>query len=324
MLTKRWRTITAVLLLVLSVQTSAPLFTGSVQAARLTSRSLRLSSSEPGEANVRYRFSFGYTTAAAVGSVELELCSNDPFVGTACVAPAGLDAGAATLASQSGETGFSIHPSSTANRLVLTRVPTVVVPQLAVYEFSGVTNPDDGGSYYVRAATFSSTDATGPRIDEGGMAFMINTGFGVSAEVPPHLTFCVGITITGHNCSTASGDFIDFGQLSTASTRSGTSQFTATTNAESGYTVRLHGTTMTSGSNTIKALATPTASQTNTNQFGLNLRDNGQPNVGSNPSGPGSNAIPTTDYNQPNLYTFESGATMFPPPSYLPPIILNN
>lgn len=207
MLNRRWRTITALLLLVLALQVLIPQFAGTVQAARLTNRSLRISSSEPGETNVRYRFSFGYATAAAVGSVELEMCSNDPFIGTACTVPVGLDASSATLASQSGETGFTVHPSSTANRLVLTRVPTVVVPQPSVYEFTGVTNPDDGGSYYVRIATFSSTDATGPRIDEGGIAFMVNTGFGVSAEVPPHLTFCVGITITGQNCSTASGGF---------------------------------------------------------------------------------------------------------------------
>jgi hypothetical protein len=108
------------------------------------------------------------------------------------------------------------------------------------------------------------------------------------------------------NCSSASGDRINLGNLSTGSTKAGTSQFAGGTNSPSGYTVFIQGTTMTSGNNTIKALSVQTPSFPGNNQFGINLRDNSLPNVGTNTSGSGS-ATPMANYNTANQYKYLNG-----------------
>ena len=83
----------------------------------------------------------------------------------------------------------------------------------------------------------------------------------------------------------------------------------AATNAQSGYVISVKGTTMTSGTNIINALAANDVSRPGTAQFGLNLRANTTPSGGSNPSGPGF-AVPDPNYNVPNTYRFKDGDTL--------------
>lgn len=61
--------------------------------------------------------------ATPLGSIEIEFCSNDAIPGTPCVAPSGFDILGSTLSNQTGNTGFSVHPNTTANVMVLTRFP---------------------------------------------------------------------------------------------------------------------------------------------------------------------------------------------------------
>jgi hypothetical protein len=130
-------------------------------------------------------------------------------------------------------------------------------------------------------------------------------GVGLSAEVPPYLKFCVGLSI-GDDCTTAEGNLIDFGDMSRTVASSGTSQMLAATNAEIGLAIAVYGTTMTSGNNVIPALASPTVSAPGNAQFGINLRANSSPPVGQNPSG-GGISNPAARYNSPNLFAFGSG-----------------
>jgi hypothetical protein len=65
---------------------------------------------------------FGFTMAVSgqqVGSISFEFCTNSPVIGDPCTTPAGFSASSAVLAAQSGDVGFSIHASSTANRIIL-------------------------------------------------------------------------------------------------------------------------------------------------------------------------------------------------------------
>jgi hypothetical protein len=174
-----------------------------------------------------------------------------------------------------------------------------------MYEFSGITNPDSIGSYYVHIATFASTDGSGPELDYGDVVFALNDTIDITAEVPPYLYFCVGLTITGYSCSTAEGNFINFGELSVSTPRFASSQMLAATNAPSGYSVTLAGTTMTSGNDVIPAM-TGSPSQIGVSQFGLNARENSGPAVGSDPDGPGL-VVPTAPYATPNQFRFVSG-----------------
>jgi hypothetical protein len=278
------------------------------QAATFPSRSVKLSDNLV-SATAQYEFSFIVTTAGQhVNSIRFQFCSNTPLIGDTCVAPVGFDASGATIASQSGNVGFSIDTvDSTGNVIVLTRPPTVASVGMSTVEFSGIVNPSSSGSYYSRVETFGSADATGTHMDYGGLAYnVVDAGVSISTYVPPFLLFCNGITITGFDCSTATGDYVDFGELSTTQARTGSTQFLVATNAGDGYTVSMDGTTMTSGSNVINALSSSDVSRPGTSQFGVNLRKNTDPSIGQNVSGPGAATV-TTNYNTPNRYRFISG-----------------
>jgi hypothetical protein len=295
--------------LVLLLIAAPVLFTVKIQAAGLNNRSVLIGSSTPG-ITTTYTFSFDITSVTNLGSIQLQFCSNSPLASEPCVPPAGFDISTATLDTQTGETGFIIDPGVTANDLLLSRIPVLATPQPVLYEFSGVINPSTpNATNYVRVFTFASTDGTGPSTEDGGLAFAILEDFSVSAYVPPFLQFCVGVTITGNDCSTASGNLIDFGILSTGSASVGYSQINGATNAFGGLGISMIGTSMTSGINVIPGLASPTVSLPGSSQFGLNLRANGGGLGGANPSGPGT-TLPTLDYNSPNQFTFNNGAVI--------------
>jgi hypothetical protein len=70
--------------------------------------------------------------------------------------------------------------------------------------------------------------------------------------------------------------------------------------------VTVAGTTLTSGLNTIPALAVPSASVPGVSQFGFNLRQNTIPGDGTDAVGPGT-ATPSANYNIPNQFTYNNG-----------------
>jgi hypothetical protein len=266
---------------------------------------MQLSTNEAGQVS-EYRLTFGLASAGQLGSVLIQFCANDPLPETPCVAPAGFDASAATLDDQAGPTGFSISGASTANELILTRTPANEPVGQARYDFGNIINPSTPGPFFIRLLTYATDDASGPSSNYGGIALYIMNSLSVSTTVPPYLIFCTGTTIGGLNCVNASGDFIDFGELSSKRASSGTSQMLVATNAEVGYTITMGGTTLTSGSNAITGLGVSDVSRPGTPQFGLNLRANGAPSVGSDPTGPGL-GTPTANYNLPNVFHFAAG-----------------
>ena len=254
-----------------------------------------------------YKLSFTVPAVETLGSIQLQICSNSPLVGDACAAPAGFDISAATLSAQSGEVGFSILGSATTtNTIVLTRTAAAAAAIPVSYTLSGVTNPTADGAFFGRVQTFASEDATGASNDFGGLALSVNNPVQISTYVPPYLLFCLGVTITGFDCSTTSGDYINFGNLSETSAKSGTTQMLTATNAGSGFDIMVNGTTMISGTNTITGLAAADVSRPGTSQFGLNLVANTTPSVGANVQG-GGNAAPAAGYNVPNFYKFVPG-----------------
>lgn len=244
--------------------------------------------------------------AIPIGSISIEFCSNSPLIEDACTAPSGFDASVANLNSSQGETGFSIDPSSTANKILLTRPASLPTGAVSKFFFSNITNPAAAGSYYVRLQTFTSTDGTGLPIQYGGLVFAIVESLSVTTEVPPYLTFCVAVTITGNDCSSISSFFIDVGELSTTAVKAAASEFLVATNAASGYSVTLSGATLTSGSNIIPPVAVPTNSTPGTGQFGINLRANTSPSIGNDPAGYMAGVIDPA-YNTPNNFKFGNG-----------------
>jgi hypothetical protein len=277
-----------------------------VSGAELTFRSLAIGTSTSGAAT-NYRFNFNTTTAATIGSIVFEVCSNSPLFDVACTAPTGFNASSTSLTSQSGVTGFTIDSSSDANTIILTRPAAFSGPAASQYQFSSITNPTSatGASYYVRLSTHASTDGSGARIDDGAVVLSINPGLGAAAYVPPFLIMCVGVTVAS-DCSTSTGSYVSMGELSTVTAKTSTTQFALATNDYLGHVVYVTGTTMTSGNDVIPALSTQTASNPGTSQFGINLRSNSNPSAGTNVSGPGT-GVPTSNYNTSNQFRFVSG-----------------
>lgn len=278
-----------------------------VAAVTITDRSVTLGIYTP-SAVTSQDFRFSLPSAANVGSIVLEYCSDSPsFFSVTCTAPVGLDVSAATLASQTGNIGFSIDGSdTTANKLVLTRpsVPGNLLP--SEYVFDNATSPSTAGATtFVKISTQASTDGSGPTIDTGAVAFAVQAIFNVDAFVPPFLQMCVGVTVAP-DCSSVVGDSVDLGILSSTQANKGQSQYAVATNDITGYVVFALGTTMTSGNNVIPALGAPAASFPGTGQFGINLRANLIPVVGQDPVGLGT-GVPTANYNIPNRFVFNDG-----------------
>lgn len=281
-------------------------FSSHAYAADLVPRALRLSNSVADATGVTYTLDFTYATTATIGSVAIQFCLEGPLPATPCSTPPGFSASAALLATQSGAAGFSIYSGSTANEIILTRPPANINAGTAsTYSFISMVNPSDDGALFVRVLTYASSDATGSPIDTGGLVLAINQRPTINAEVPPYLLFCLGESISGFNCATATEPFSDMGTLTPVVTSAAQSQMVIATNAASGYSLWVLGPTMTSGNNTLPAM-NGGVSQEGTSQFGINLRANGDPIIGEDPSGPGGGTI-QPGYGTPNVFRFQSG-----------------
>lgn len=283
-------------------------------ATLLQDRFDKISNTGLGSTSV-HTIGFTYTDMSVpVGSVKFEFCSNDPIPESACVAPTGFDLSSASIINQSGETGFAIDAGSTQNMLILTRPAFLPTSGVSTYEIGSVVNPTVDGTYYIRLLTYTSVDGTGLPIQYGGIAISNNTPLVLSTEVPPYLYFCTGLEIVSYDCSSASGFFVDLGELSKTQAKTSSSQMVTATNAASGFSISVAGTTFTSGNNIVDAIINPTTSIPGSNQFGINLRDNSNPDVGADPVGPGL-STPKPDYNILNKFKFVAGDSIVSSPT---------
>jgi hypothetical protein len=280
-------------------------FTQQALAAELLQRRIIVRSSEPGK-TTDHTFEFINPSANTFGSMRFQYCVNSPLFNVACIAPTGLNVNGAILAAQNGNVGFSINPATTANNITLSRVPVGTLSTQNSYKFSNIVNPTTlSQTVFVRISLYATSDGTGISFDQGAVAFSTYGGISVGAYVPPFLLFCVGVTV-GPNCSSATGNFVSFGQFTPSAASAVTTQFSAATNDSLGVQVFLNGQTLTSGNNIIPAMTTRATSSVGTSQFGINLRANTNPIVGSNPTGTGG-LNPTADYNAVNQFKFQDG-----------------
>jgi hypothetical protein len=279
---------------------------GQSYALTLPSRSITISTATP-SAVASHDFQITFASTDAVGSIEFQYCSNTPLFDVSCTPPGGLSLSGAALTQQTGNTGFNIDTEdSSSSQLVISRPATAANSDPSNYIFTGIINPSvNNQTTYVRISTYSSTDASGNYIDRGAVAFSTSTNFEVGAYVPPFLNFCAGVTVAA-DCSQTQGANLDLGDLSSQTTSTATSQYAGSTNDESGYSVYVLGTTMTSGNNIITSVIGQPANP-GVAEFGINLRKNSKPNVGSEPQGEGT-ASPSSGYDMPNNYSFVPGS----------------
>ena len=308
------RLITFIAAITLLVSTMAPV---SVFAASLTSRKLALSTSA-GNTAATWTFTFNGAAATVLKGVAFQIC--DAASG-ACNTPGSWSNSGATFSTLtyngSNQTGWTLDNATAGGAQFLGIKNNTASNSSAnpvVVTFNTVTNPNTtNATFYVRINTFSGNDFT-TAVDNGVVAASTSQQINLTASVDESLTFCTGTSgITTTSCSGATGSSVAFGTLSASTVRSGTSQIGVGTNAGVGYTVTVNGTSLTcsacSGSPTIAPIASVAASTTGTEQFGLNLRANSTPSVGTDPGGSGT-ASPAAGYNTVNSYQFNTGDTV--------------
>ncbi len=274
---------------------------------RFENRSLFMNSVIPG-ATTAYTFSLDYMTVEPMGSVNFLFCES-PIPYDPCVTPAGLDVSGAVLSTQTGETGFSISQKTT-NRIVLTRTPSMIAGPgtKSTYRFENVKNTtDQSKAFSVRINNYGTTNATGPFIDFGSVRGDVGDGISITTQVPPMLIFCAAEVVDENCFSTNENYFSDMGTLSKDGTLTAQSQFAVGTNASAGFVVTANGDPLTAGTNIIDGIASRDQSRTGRNQFGINLVANNELGIGHDPEGTWTNALPTADYAQPNVYKYASG-----------------
>lgn len=310
----------------------------SAAAAQITNRSLELLSgatdggSMPGGV-VNHKFTFNIAGAQTIGSIKFEYCTI--AVVEACVAPTGMTAPNgttnATLGSETGSavTGFAMG-TKTANSFVLTRTAaSVAAGALVVLQANNIKNPTTANyTFFVRISTYSTTDASGTATDTGTVAASTANPIQLSGTMPESLIFCTGATINAPSgipdCSTATAGNIQFNQLfSPTDTATASSQMAASTNATFGYAITVNGPLLSSGSNTIPAMApnladTPVVPTRGTSQFGMNLRANTTAistvavgaDVSAAPNGTDLRGQPAANYNVADSFKYVSGDTV--------------
>jgi hypothetical protein len=285
-----------------AVMVAALVLGGQAQAAGLAPRSIQVGSSGQG-VTTSYTINATTATGANIGSIGFQFCTTATG---ACVVPGGVDTTATTLTAQSPG-GFTMnHTTNGAPFIFDAGTPLIAASTAMSYTLGVVKNPTTANlSYYVRITTYTGTDGATGAVDTGTVALSTAQPVQLTGVTPEILVFCVGTNITG-NCTTISGNTIDFGDFSPTATRSGMSVMQAQTNAANGYVVTVTGTTLASGVNTIPALAAQTGSVIGTSQFGLNLRANATPAVGADPTGVGTGTY-TGTYGTANQYRFNNG-----------------
>jgi hypothetical protein len=278
---------------------------------RFNDRSLYINSAIPG-AVTSYKVSLTYNNTAVytttVGSIDMLFCE-DPIPYDPCVTPPGLDASHAVLSNQSGETGFGIL-SESPNEVVLTRNPQAANETPSTYNFTNIINPTDTThSFSIRLSDYPSTDASGSLINLGSIISEVTNSIEIDTQVPPILIFCVAGQVNKDCSQEYGGNYTDLGDLYSDAPTATSSQMAVATNATNGFVITANGPTIEAGTNIIPALPIQTVSAAGNNQFGINLRANTEPQIGSDidDSSVAQNAYVMPNYNTPNEYMYKDG-----------------
>ncbi|HTE22650.1 MAG TPA: hypothetical protein VK674_06440 [Candidatus Limnocylindria bacterium] len=300
---RRWRLDRIAMVAVLLFASVLPLLkTDQAQAAILANREIKMSSSAVSAASTTYHTEFDIGTSGNVQGIIVEFCANTPIVGdTTCTAPTGFSITASPAVSgQSTGAGATADLSTflTANdlgsnsrTLILTAGSAVLMDatDTAYFDITTVTNPSTLGTFFARIYTYATSAAAsaytiaapGAYVDAGGVALSTVAQITVTAKVAERIIFCVYTDdadpdYDDNDCDSQQGTGVSLGDTNGVLDPSGPfvdkkAKYTITTNASQGAIIRLKGTTLTKGSDTITAIgSTPaTVATGGAEQFGL-------------------------------------------------------
>jgi hypothetical protein len=265
---------------------------GRVSAAQVTTRSIRISNSTPAANNVIYRVEFNVATTGNIGGIAIDFCSNTPIIGDSCTAPGGFNVNESTLTVNNQTVNIqtlAVDAATTTNTLILTRTASSLSSGATVnFELGNGTNamhnPTAVGSFYARIYTYAtsaaaqghSTNTPTGYVDYGGIALSTAAVINITARVMETLSFCVYNTTCGDDPSITIGHtvgtttVIDENNIDTANVN-----FSISTNANGGASIRMKGDTLKSGANDINAAGSAVTFTNGTERFGLRLSASG-------------------------------------------------
>lgn len=285
--------------LLLFIATLGAGFMPALAVGQLTARSVTLSNNASAATGVTYTIGFTTASTATIASFEAQMCTTAS--GT-CTMPNLFSQSSSTLAASQSLSGTWTVSTATSGSLrgSATGASSTAASAAKTMVFGGVINPTLANTtFFVRITTYSDASWTTP-VDTGVAAVSTAGQITVSVNVDESLTFTLASATVTLQTAGSTG-------ITPSATAYGTSTMAASTNAPSGYAITVAGTTLT-GPTTLTALATQTASSTGASQFGLNLKANTTPSVGSNPSG-GSGAA-SANYGTADQYRFVTGDTV--------------
>lgn len=260
-----------------------------VNAAQITNRSLTLQAGANGDGGslpggiVNHILTFTVPSNVAVGSILFQYCTT--ATGGTCTMPTGMDSTlsgspSTTLGTTTGISGYTLD-KTTNGAPYIKNAGTPTVTGAVTVPLNNVKNPTtNNSSFFVRISTYTSTNATGTPIDTGTVTAAVTNPIVLTGIMPESLIFCAATTIGVNgggipDCSTATTGVVSFNQLfSPTDTATATSQMAASTNAGAGYNITVNGATLTSGANTIPAMAVAATGSHGVGQFGMNLKAN--------------------------------------------------
>ena len=268
---------------------AAQLLPEAADAAQVTSRSITMSTSAASTA-ATYKLTFTPVTTSQ--ELIIDFCANDPLVGDTCTFAAGTVPTIASPVSNVG-TASSVGSGSPVHTIKVTGLTMTGGSPFTINFTSGITNPTTNTSFYARILTYGTGNAagytpantsgnaptSGTFVDYGGSALSTASNVSITSKVFETLSFCV---YTG-SCGTAPALILGdptTGALSVISAYiNSNTQYNIATNAGSGVSVTMTGTTLcrpggtcSTGANafTISAIGTtPTALSVGTEQFGM-------------------------------------------------------
>lgn len=273
-----------------------PLIHGSkvsaVTYSLITSRSIEMSDSNVSDANVTYQVGFTPASTATIKGIVVDFCATSPIIGETCTPPTGFSVTTTPTVATTGGSNTGLGSGWTASYLtntsqdsILTLVNSTGVALTSstpvIFTLSTATNPSTLGTFYARILTYTTTagatgyssTSPGTITDAGGIALSTVSQLTIQSKVQEQITFCID-TNSASLCSGASGTSVLLGDSQDVLSTAGpyvdkTAQYIIQTNATGGAAIRIKGTTLTDGGNTIAATGTGATSSTGTSQFGM-------------------------------------------------------
>lgn len=163
-----------------------------------------------------------------------------------------------------------------------------------------------GGALESSSTNYSIDPGQQSTGNQGGVGESSSTSYGTQS----------GATTTSDPrlvCTVNSGS-LNLGALSNSVTVTGTAGFSVLNYTAYGYNVAILGNPPNNGSHSLTALSSNSGSIVGTEQFGINLKDNATPNIGSEavqvPSGTFSFGAAASNYNLVDSFRYVSGETI--------------